>query len=240
MPRWPTDGKITDTNLRVPISFTNSLGDFITDAIPTRLFANKLIYITAEGGGGTIRLEKLPPDLRERFGYDPEKAAQADEVDRQKHEAQLKRNKEAAYAAALAEYRQQIESSKMMIEGKVIQKLDIGLLVDSGTEIKRKSYEWAASVGAPTSGGEVKLFDPTTHLQIYNGLCLLTDYSKISSVVDGDIVRAVAYPNGEYSYTAVSGGSKTVRQFTCDINAVSKAPSQAELNQLKAWKPNEP
>jgi hypothetical protein len=37
MLQWPADGKITDTNLFAPISFTNSIGDFITDAIPARI-----------------------------------------------------------------------------------------------------------------------------------------------------------------------------------------------------------
>jgi len=77
-------------------------------------------------------------------------------------------------------------------------------------------------------------------IQIFSGLCLLTDYPNASGVVDGDVVRAIAYPNGDYSYTAVSGGSKTVRQFTCDINDVSRMPTQIELNQMKEAKPREP
>lgn len=86
MPQWPADGKITDTNLLVPVSFTNSIGNFITDAIPARLFANKLIYITANGGGGTIRLDRLPEELRERFGYNERMADLAEKNDRIKKE----------------------------------------------------------------------------------------------------------------------------------------------------------
>ncbi len=221
------------------ITFTNQSGVVISNAEAVKISDNKLLY-RIPSGGGIVMLSNTPPDIQRKFNYNPAKAAQADEVDKQKHEAQLRQDQQAAAAASLAEYRRRIASSSMMVEGEVLQKLDAGLLVDSATEAKRRQREWDESVGHYSAGGEVKYVDQTTHLQLYNGLCLLTDYPRTSSIVDGDVVRAVAYPNGEYSYTAVSGGSKTVRQFTCDINQVVRVPSPAEQNQMKAWKPDKP
>ena len=235
-----SQGYVTNATLLTPFTLTNSAGNIVTDAVLVKLTPNTFLYKTPRSEAFQ-RLDSLSKDLQEKFGYNPSKAAQADELDRQKYAAQLQRANAAAAAAALAEHRSQIESSRMIIEGDVIQKLDVGFLVDSATQIKRIDLEWRASVGLSTSViGDGRYYDPTTHIQIFNGLCLLTDYPKASSVVDGDVVRAFAYPNGEYSYTAVSGGSKTVRQFTCNINAVLNPPSAAEQNQMRAPKPHGP
>jgi hypothetical protein len=55
------------------------------------------------------------------------------------------------------------------------------------------------------------------------GLVLLQDYWKESSVVDGDHVTVLAYPNGTYEYTSVAGAGKTVRKYTAELRqAVGK------------------
>jgi hypothetical protein len=233
-------GYVTNADYLTPFTLTNSTGDVITNAVLVKLTPNNFIYKTPDGGEGMMRLDSLSKNLQDRFGYDPLKSALADEVERQRREAQREQDMQAEFQAALGRRGAYIESTKMVIEGEVLQTLDIGLLVKSASEAKKRAYEYDTRIGAPTSGGDVKYFDPATRLPIYNGLCFLTDYSKASSIVDGDIVRVVAYPNGEYTYIAVSGGSKTVRQFTCDMDAVSNAPTEAELNQLWRAKPREP
>jgi hypothetical protein len=50
-----------------------------------------------------------------------------------------------------------------------------------------------------------------------HGIVLLTDDADVSSVVDGEVAVAVAYPAGTYVYTAVSGGQKTVRKYTASL-----------------------
>jgi hypothetical protein len=227
MPRWPADGKITDTNLLAPVSFTNSFGDLITNAIPVRLFANKLVYITTDYGGGTIRLGKLPPDLQKKFGYNPANAAAADETDRQKHQAQLERNKQAAIAFQQnAEYEMRksiLKKGSRTIDGRVIQKIPAGLLVDSGREQLDEEGRTASGV-SPDGSGSVWWSGPE-HIREADSpgayclaLCLLTDYPKYDQTTDGDYIHILAYPTGQYIYTTVQNSSKTVRRFSYDFD----------------------
>ncbi len=80
----------TNTNSApIFISFTNTLGEYITNAEVVSHSANKLIYRVDGGlGGGTIRLEKLPPELQARFNYDPDEANKADQIEKDKKAAQ--------------------------------------------------------------------------------------------------------------------------------------------------------
>src|ERR1700722_11216512 len=129
-----SQGYVTNTALLFPFTLTNSSGDTISNAVLVKLTANKFIYKYPPGNEGMARLDSLPKDLQEKFGYNPTNAAIADETDKQKHEAQLEQDKEYQIALMLAENRKKIESTKMVIEGKIIQKIDAGLLVDSAGE----------------------------------------------------------------------------------------------------------
>jgi hypothetical protein len=83
----------TNTNsVTVFISFTNTVGEYITNAEVVSLAPNKLVY-RANGGlsGGTIRLEKLPPDLQAKFNYDPDEANKADQIENDKRAADLQK-----------------------------------------------------------------------------------------------------------------------------------------------------
>lgn len=50
------------------------------DILVTQVEADK-VHVTYEGGIGTIPLVSLPPDLRKKFSYDPEKAKQATDAE---------------------------------------------------------------------------------------------------------------------------------------------------------------
>lgn len=157
-PQWPADGKITDTNFQMPVSFTNSIGDFIPDAIPARLFANKLIYTTAEGGGGTIRLEKLPPDLQKKFGYNPSDAAAADIADKQKKEQREQfRRQQTELAAQEANWDAELKNaiapfvySKRMINNRMVNLSPLFLWWKSDSQkrtLERPLSEWVHITG---------------------------------------------------------------------------------------------
>jgi hypothetical protein len=68
-------------NLPAFISFTNSSGDFITNAEVVRVLPNKLIWKDSGGNGGIVRLDALPADLRQQFNYDPTEANEADQAE---------------------------------------------------------------------------------------------------------------------------------------------------------------
>jgi hypothetical protein len=67
------------------ITFTNKSGELISDAEVVRTNDGVSLVWEKDGGasGGTVRLEDLPEDLQQRFGYDPVKTAAADELKRQ-------------------------------------------------------------------------------------------------------------------------------------------------------------
>jgi ankyrin repeat protein len=194
--RWPADGKITDTNLLVPVSFTNSIGEFITDAIPARLFANKLIYITTNGGGGTIRLENLPPDLRAKFHYNQDAAAEADQIDADKKARMNEYARQQAVVAQSEFERSEAEKRagqhKAMIIGYVIQKIDAGLLVSWNLGTEENS-------------------DRRT--------ILLKDHPNYATLAANDGIYCWAFNDGLYSYTTVNKSENTVHAFTCSTNA---------------------
>lgn len=65
------------------ITFTNKSGDVISNAVVTKVEANKLTYRLSVGaGGGVARLADLPEGLRARFGFSPDRADNAVAVQR--------------------------------------------------------------------------------------------------------------------------------------------------------------
>lgn len=74
------------TNLGT-ITFTNKTGDVIRNAEVVRVQPDGLIYHFSGGGGGMVKFTNLPPAIRERFGYDPKKAAEAEAAERRRQAA---------------------------------------------------------------------------------------------------------------------------------------------------------
>ena len=114
------------------------------------------------------------------------------------------------------------EGPSITIAGKVLQKLPNGLLVDSG--IYEMPYE-------PNDKGEYVYHGKSSFIHntpnqfeesmrrtrpraVHVGLVLLVDFPKYPDVVDDDLIRALAYPVGEYSYTTAQDARKTVRRFS--------------------------
>jgi hypothetical protein len=202
----------------IVISFTNSFGDYITNAQVVSWNANKLIY-RCPGGGGTIRLDKLPQDLQIRFNYDPAKAAKADQAD------QIQKENYQRYLAA-QEKAQELDLQKKIliqksrtISGRILQKLPGGLLVESGQEEIDQvghtdvEYDEMRTVTSRT----VSVREGNTPGAECLGLVFLEDHPRYAQLVDDNVVVILAYPDGQYTYTSVAGGQKTVRRFTADF-----------------------
>jgi hypothetical protein len=94
-----SSGYVTNANLLAPFTLTNSAGNVITNAVLVKLMPNKFIYKTPNGGG-MLRIDSLPKDLQEKFGYDPQAAQAADEADKQKKVRQQKFDQQQREAAA--------------------------------------------------------------------------------------------------------------------------------------------
>jgi hypothetical protein len=64
------------------ISFTTEDGQFIQDAEVVRVNDGVSVIWKKGASGGTVKLARLSENLRRRFGYDPTKAAHAEEVEK--------------------------------------------------------------------------------------------------------------------------------------------------------------
>jgi hypothetical protein len=214
------------------VSFTNSEGKIIPDARITATNSVTLYYETQDGPAH-IRWADLPPEVQRRFGYNPAQGAEAEK-------ALVARKQAIAQAAANAAVTRRVEKEqrertanaekiKMIIQGRVIQRISAGLLVNSASEL-RKQVQHYPGEGYGTRHWEFG------GVQVFEGLCLLTDVE--GGALDGDIINCTAYPNGNYSYTAVSGGEKTVRRFTANPARIAQMPSEREMELIKQDRPD--
>ena len=205
-----SSGCVTNANLLTPFTVTNSAGEVFTNAVAVKLMPNKLIYSTPNGAMGTLRLDALPTDLQERFGYDPSKAAAADEIDGQKKTAQLQHDRRVAIALQQkADYERMakiVMAGCRTIDGIVVQKIGAGLLVDS-------TFKHEVSI----QRGETRI-NATKERPFVDEVILLKDYHKYGTAVDDDYVGTIAYPMGDYTYTSVQNASKTIHIYTCDFD----------------------
>lgn len=106
--------QINTNSAPIFISFTNTLGEYITNAEVVSHSANKLIYRTQDGvGGGVIRLDKLPPELRVKFNYNPATVAAQDAKDKTKKDADEKRFRQQQQ---IYEQKAGVESAQRAVE----------------------------------------------------------------------------------------------------------------------------
>ena len=208
------------TNL---ITFTNRSHEVISNATVLRCDGVRLIYRTEGAGGGSVKLVDLPSALQERFGYDPDKAAKVD----QKEQAAKRREAAAEVAAienrASAAKLQAICKKRTIVFGKIIQRTEGKLLVNTGNEVEPSGiekqshglaiHEMAIRYGLPR---EWQNGVPEQWAEAH-GTVLLVDHPKIDLLVDGDLILILAWPDGNYEYTSVSGGRKTVRKYTASV-----------------------
>ena len=179
-----------ETNL---VTFTNRTGEVFTNVRISGANASSLFVWTTNGAGRMVPLATAPEFLQRQYKYEPSAAFAFDqrtkdfkETSTANYAAEVKRLQDRAATAALR------RKTKFWIEGKVLQRTAAGLLITP-----------KPTIYVPAGEG-------------YRVLCLLTDYRNESLVADGDSIRVEAWPTGQYNYTAVSGGSKTVRKFSTD------------------------
>jgi hypothetical protein len=210
----------TSTNATpIIINFTNTLGEFITNATVVSVSANKLIYRTQDGiGGGVIRLDKLSPELQARLNYNPQVALQADYADADKKSAQeqywqhqRELADQQAQVAQLVSNREKMQKHATKIEGRVIQTLDNGVLISCFSSVERsffpdeiyKSWENKNLLGT---------------LDEAENIVFLVDYPFKNRLAADDKLATVAYPDGFFKYSTVNHSENTVRRYTSSID----------------------
>jgi hypothetical protein len=223
------NGGLNAGNGPATFTFTNKDGIVISNAEVVKIYANKLIWRKDFGmeGAGTVKLADLPPDLQQRFGYDPEKAAALDEKEQQDRAADLQRRR--TIAAAQEKYsrlKAKLVQGSRRVDGKVLQKISEGLLVESG-DLERALQEHNERVYGDTGGVTFESGIPGGEAL---GLVLLVDYPDPNMTDEGH-VDIIAYPLGLFSYDTLNKSSKTVRKFSADLETAIRTLALEE--QLK-------
>ena len=71
---------MTNAALLTPFTLTNSAGNIVTNAVLVKLTPNKFLYKTPRSEAFQ-RLDSLPKDLQEKFGYDATSAVAQDAIE---------------------------------------------------------------------------------------------------------------------------------------------------------------
>ncbi len=187
-------------------------GDVLKDAKITSHDAIG-VTITHSSGIGRVPYDLLPPELRQKFSYDPAKARERADAEAraatQRAQADQGFRDQKTRESAEAELSEQLDKAAVTISGKVLSVAPEGLLL---TRVSVKipamknvvvwrnpldgSPRYARQAGFDTISPDEPIFVHGAH-----------------GLVDGDVYSAVVYPAPNYAYTATSGAAKTVRAF---------------------------
>jgi hypothetical protein len=190
-PGWlPTNGPIF-------ISFTNSMGRFITNAEVVRIFPNKVFYKT-DFGGGSVRIENLSSNVQDEPGYDRTNAVVQDLIEGiERAQVDIKGSQSVAQAKARLRWEQLEESvyaTRREWYADIVQKIDDGLLVDIPS----------------------RMFGETDQT-----LILLKNYHAQNSVAADDTIHFLGFPTGIYTYTTVKGSENSVHVYDCNLDSAA-------------------
>lgn len=207
------------------ITFTNKTGNLIERAEVYKVDSARVYYwFTTGSGGGSVLLSDLPEVEQKRFNYQPTDAAVVlaiEATNKQRDENQARATAQRLQSeAALAAKKREVAKTLAILHCRVVQRIEDYLLVDCSGEGGGRNWVGYASTPEYTEFMKGKDYWPTQKKYgSEKGLVLLVDYPRVSKVADDDGFITIAYPVGTYEYTAVSGGKKTVRKYSCDINA---------------------
>lgn len=159
----------TNTNT-VYISFTNSIGDLVTNAIVTGATAEGLIY-SIPAGGGFVNFTNLSDNLKQQYGYDPDKAATA---------AQARADQKAAEQQRLADlqYQQALQASVAQSTANRVQ-----TITDSIHDFAEKKWP---------NDYEMQKYEIDKQIEAYNWLSSNSSYSGVPQDIYDQIKSSAA------------------------------------------------
>ncbi|MBA3961179.1 MAG: hypothetical protein H0X40_04655 [Chthoniobacterales bacterium] len=207
--------KTAATSFLLFVSLTLARADDITTLKGEKFVAVTVSRIEPDGivvlkSDGIVKIpfSELSPDLRHKYGYNPQKAAEfatAIKAAASRREAEIATQQAAAKAAtnqAAASQREPeiatqqaaakaaTDRKKYRVEGHVSQKLPDGIVVDPNTMDVSVFYEHRDTDRA--AGIEMAAYTPSMgdHLQPF---LFLTGYPDQAKLADGDMVDALVY-----------------------------------------------
>ena len=180
-------------------------------------------------GAASVLLEKLSPDLQQRFGYNKTKA---DEYKRKEaiQEAEYIRQRNQNWEQASKQRERQriideMKSKALDARGKVLQILSDGVLA-TDLEIKVPQETTETSITRDYQPGVFAQRTFTKTILVYQSTSSLGDVIFVlgagGDFADGETWESVIYPAGTYQYVSTSGSQKTVRCFTLSAERALK------------------
>ena len=166
------------------------------------------VTIFHKTGVATIPLEKLPPELQKRFGYDPQRAADWQKAEQQRATArQQAQQQEKDHLPFEKEKIQELEGEVSdVIEGKGVI-LNNHLAAEANARFAATmagvADAWARA-GTPNPNPSVPL---DTRVRYYFLAC------DTKQLANGSYVKCRAYQDGFYTYTTVMGGSQKIARW---------------------------
>lgn len=167
------------------------------------------LVVVGESGILKLPFEILPQTLKEKHGYNPEKAAAFKQASQEALVASEKARREKL--AKQKEIAEQLAKAKR-VDARVLQVTDEGLLVDCDFDAGVVSSLQSVGGGGGTYAPE-SLRKPRKQLPYVSGVVLLVGHPKQASLVDRSRVDVDAYENGTYSYVDLRGANRTVKKF---------------------------
>ena len=200
---------------------TTIKGKKYTDVVVQRVDPDG-ISIKHSAGLGKLYFSELPPEIRSKYGYDPEKHQKY-------YEAQQRQ-------AANAEMMRTLDSIAVEVEAKLSQVLDDGSLayitiIDTFvyTNTYTDTYAGSRESYNPLTGGSTKMPSGSQGSVVRSKVETVYNSREMEEpvfivgisggYVDGDKWYGKIYPIGTYSYTTVRDAPKKVKKYTASRSA---------------------
>jgi len=191
------------------------------------------ITLTHSSGITKLFFWELPPELQQKYNYDPQKARTYNKQAQAQQAAAWSRQQEMAkraqerveYEAAHKEVMKSIKGAATELVGEVSQITDEGALIGKA-KVPYRYNEEVVTPGYTPMDGNRQFVTKTKYVSAAD------DYEPVFVIgggrgfTDGAGWRAIVYPAGTYKYTTVMGAGKTVKCFAL-------TPDDALDNMLK-------
>ncbi len=163
-------------------------------------------------GVSKVPFVDLPEELRAKYNFDSEKAAQ---FKKSAQESKVKEYKAAQIEEAAK--KKQVENAKnaVRINGAIFQVIPEGLIVIKGFSFGPSSSASSVGMGGSLPAGSAaekgrpRDYDPKTQRDIL----LITGHSEKERKVEGDRIDVDAYEDGVFSYSDSQGSTHSIKRF---------------------------
>ena len=217
------------------ITFTNKKGEEIKDATVKGVSLDGIIWTATHPDGrpfgGRVSFADLPKGLASEFGYDPKKVA---EINAKNAKATAEQNRLAMERRVEMDRFNQASLTKMTIVGTVTQVTPDGVLVTAEFQRGKQTSTMVSPSGRQAKPYTVVRTEAPTEdgSPLFVGRCFITDGST-AGWTDDQKIRATVYPNGTYTYVAVSGARLTINKFTLNPAKVTTPTTPEKFQSLK-------